>query len=36
MSSFKDRLTPEEAQSIGADVIERANQAKNAPPGQRR
>ena len=36
MASFKERLTAEEAQSIRAYIIERANQLKSAPPGQRR
>jgi hypothetical protein len=36
MASFKDRLTPDEAQSIRAYVIERANQLKSVPPAQRR
>jgi quinohemoprotein ethanol dehydrogenase len=32
MASFKDRITEEQAQSIRAYVIERANELKNAPP----
>jgi quinohemoprotein ethanol dehydrogenase len=32
MSSFKDRLNPDEVESVRAYLIERANQAKNAPP----
>ena len=36
MASFKEGLTPDDAQAIRAYIIERANQAKNAPPGQQR
>jgi alcohol dehydrogenase (cytochrome c)/quinohemoprotein ethanol dehydrogenase len=36
MASFKDRLTPDEAQSIRAYIIDRANQLKSVPPAQRR
>ena len=32
MSSFKDRITEEQAQSIRAYMIDRANALKNAPP----
>jgi quinohemoprotein ethanol dehydrogenase len=32
MSSFKERLSPDEVESVRAYLIERANQAKNAPP----
>jgi len=32
MASFKDRITEEQAQSIRAYMIERANELKNAPP----
>jgi quinohemoprotein ethanol dehydrogenase len=35
MSSFKDRLNEDEVESIRAYMIERANQAKNAPPPRR-
>jgi alcohol dehydrogenase (cytochrome c)/quinohemoprotein ethanol dehydrogenase len=31
MASFKERMTPDEVQAIRAYLIERANQAKNAP-----
>jgi len=36
MASFKGRVPPEDVQAIRAYLIERANQAKNAPPGARR
>jgi quinohemoprotein ethanol dehydrogenase len=36
MASFRDKLTADEAQSIRAYVIERANQLKSGPPGQQR
>ena len=36
MASFRDRLTADEAQSIRAYLIQRANQLKNAPPAQPR
>ena len=36
MSSFKGRLSAEEVQSVRAYMIERANEAKAAPPGARR
>lgn len=32
MASFKGRMTAEEVQSVRAYIIERANQAKSAPP----
>jgi alcohol dehydrogenase (cytochrome c)/quinohemoprotein ethanol dehydrogenase len=32
MSSFKERLTPDEVESVRAYMIERANTLKNAPP----
>jgi mono/diheme cytochrome c family protein len=32
MAPFKDRITEDQAQSIRAYVIERANQLKTAPP----
>jgi len=32
MSSFRERLSPDEVESVRAYLIERANQAKNAPP----
>jgi quinohemoprotein ethanol dehydrogenase len=35
MASFKDRMSPEEVQSVRAYLIERANQAKNATAGAR-
>ena len=31
MASFRDRLSADDAESIRAYLIERANQAKNAP-----
>ena len=31
MASFKERLSPDEVESIRAYMVERANQAKNAP-----
>jgi PQQ-dependent dehydrogenase (methanol/ethanol family) len=36
MASFRDRLSADEAQSIRAYIIERANQLKSVPPAQRR
>jgi len=36
MASFKGRLSADEIQSIRAYLIDRANQAKNAPPNTRR
>ena len=36
MASFKGRMTPAEVQSVRAYVIERANQAKSAPPAATR
>jgi quinohemoprotein ethanol dehydrogenase len=33
MASFKSRITEEQAQSIRAYVIDRANALKKAPPG---
>jgi hypothetical protein len=33
MASFKGRMTADEVQSVRAYMIERANQAKSAPPG---
>jgi len=36
MASFKGRMTPAEVQSVRAYVIERANQAKSAPPAAAR
>jgi len=36
MASFRDRLTSDEAQSIRAYLIDRANQLKSVPPAQRR
>ena len=35
MASFKGRMSPEEVQSVRAYLIERANQAKNAPAAAR-
>jgi len=36
MASFRDRLSADEIQSIRAYIIDRAHQAKNAPPNSRR
>jgi hypothetical protein len=35
MASFKGRMSADEVQSVRAYVIERANQAKDAPVGTR-
>jgi PQQ-dependent dehydrogenase (methanol/ethanol family) len=36
MASFKARMSPQEVESVRAYLIERANQAKNAPPAPAR